>query len=67
MAQSGRPDYRPMRKPIIQAKSCQNVTDLIPFLSHLSVVIYESNYALSGPVDIEACDRQVLDDIFREG
>ena len=29
--------------------------------------MYERSYALSGPADLEACERQVLEDIFREG
>lgn len=29
--------------------------------------MYENSYALSGPVDMEACEQQVLEDIFREG
>lgn len=43
------------------------MSEIIPFLSHLSVVMYESSYALSGPVDMEACERLVLEDIFRDG
>jgi hypothetical protein len=62
-----RPDFRPLRQPIIRAKICQSISDLIPFLSHLSVVMYESSYALSGPGDMETCERRVLEDIFREG
>jgi hypothetical protein len=29
--------------------------------------MYESSYALSGPADMAACERQVLEDIFKEG
>jgi hypothetical protein len=29
------------------------------------VVMYESGYELSGPTDLDACDKQVLQDIFR--
>ena len=29
--------------------------------------MYESSYALSGPADMVACERQVLEDIFKEG
>jgi hypothetical protein len=65
-AEIARPDFRPLRQPIIRAKSCRDISDLIPFLSHLSVLMYESSYALSGPPDLEACERQVLEDIFRE-
>jgi len=43
------------------------VTEIIPFLSHLSVVMYEGSYALSEPVDITACEREVVEDIFRDG
>jgi hypothetical protein len=64
-AQRGRPDYRPLRQPIIKITSCENVSELIPFLSHLSVVMYESGYELSGPADWDACDKQILEDIFR--
>lgn len=28
--------------------------------------MYESSFALSGPADMEACEKQVLEDIFRE-
>ena len=28
--------------------------------------MYESSYALSGPADLEACERRVLEDVFRE-
>jgi hypothetical protein len=67
-AQSGlRPDFRPLRRPIIQARNCQNISELIPFMSHLSVLMYEGSYALSGPADMEVCEKQVLEDIFREG
>jgi hypothetical protein len=66
-SQGSRPDFRPLRRPIIRARNCQKISDLIPFMSHLSVVMYENSYALSGPVDMEACERQVLEDIFREG
>lgn len=65
--QFGRPDYRPLRRPIIGTSVCQSISELIPFLSHLSVVIYERSYALSGPADMEACEKQVLEDIFRSG
>lgn len=36
-------------------------------MSHLSVLMYEGSYALSGPADMEACEKQVLEDIFRDG
>jgi len=66
-AKAFRPDFRPLRQPIIRARSCQSISELLPFLSHLSVVMYESSYALSGPVDMKACETRVLEDIFREG
>ena len=65
--QIDRPDYCPLRQPIIRAKSCQNLSELLPFLSHLSVVMYEGSYALSGQADMEACEKQVLHDIFCDG
>ena len=65
-SQGYRPDFRPLRQPIIRATNCQNISELIPFLSQLSVVMYEGSYALSGPADMEACDNQLLEDIFRE-
>jgi len=63
--QRERPDYRPLRRPILKATNCESVSELIPFMSHLSVVMYESGFELSGPADLDACDKQVLEDIFR--
>jgi hypothetical protein len=54
-----------MRRPMLSnVRQIDNIRDLVPFFSHVSIASYESVYTSGGIVDWGAVEKGIMADMF---
>jgi len=62
------PSSPPMRRPLLtHVRQIQNIRDLVPFFSQVSIASYEGVYHSHGNVDWNAVERSLLEEMFEGG